>query len=484
MNIDPTLQWLLGGSLVVYLVVMYAIAAWAQTRIETSEDFLVAGRRLPLSLSWMTLLATWFGAGTLLAAADEVSQEGLQAAALDPLGAGFCLLFVGLFVAGPLWRMQLLTVPDFFRQRFGPRTELVACVILVPSYFGWVAAQFMALAGMLQLFFGLPLPVGLALVAVIGTGYTLMGGMWSVTLTDAVQIVLVLLGLLVLAGVMLMELGSGSLWGGWTRLQTETPAEMLILIPWDDRLALLSWLGVFATGAFGNVPGQDLLQRVFAAKSDRVAQYACGIAGVVYLAFGCLPLLLALSGNLLFPEEMQTAILPALAQAFLSPWVAVIFLLALMSAILSTIDSAILSPASVLAQNVFPRFVHKDPMLLNRVAVLLVAACSLAVAYMGESAYDLLEEAYMLTLVGLFVPLMLAIYFRPRSGWSGVASMLTGGGLWALHFFAGWKLFLEPIPALASLGLPISLTATAGSLLAYLLCESLCQRQPENRFKE
>ena len=119
MEIDPSLRWLLGGVMLLYLVMMYWIGWVAQRKVHDQEDFLVAGRKLPLSLAWMTLLATWFGAGTLLTAADEVREGGLQRAALDPFGAGACLLIAGLLVAGPMWRMKLLTVPDFFSRRYG-----------------------------------------------------------------------------------------------------------------------------------------------------------------------------------------------------------------------------------------------------------------------------------------------------------------------------------------------------------------------------
>ncbi len=468
---DPSLQWLLGGTIVAYVLGMYALAYVAQRRIHSSEDFVVAGRRLPFSLAWMTILATWFGAGTLLTAADEVRREGLRAAALDPLGAGACLLFAGLFVAAPMWRMGLLTVPDFFRRRFGLAAELVASLILVPSYFGWIAAQFVALAGVLELFFGVPSWIGLPLVAVVGTGYTLMGGMWSVTLTDAVQITLVLGGLIVLAVVTLLELGQGNAWSGLARLSRETPGEMLVVVPASDVTSLLGWLGVFATGALGNVPGQDLMQRVFAARSASTARWACLVAGAAYLVFGAIPLLLALAGNLLFPEDVQAAILPALAHAFLSPPVAVIFIVALLSAILSTIDSAILSPATVLAQNLFPRLGRGDLLRENRIAVVLVAVCSLVLAFVGEDAYSLLEEAYLLTLVGLFVPLMMGLYTQPRSGYAAVTSMLAGIAVWGLHFALGWNSFLEPVGFVGDWHLPVSLAATACGLLAYWLLE-------------
>ncbi|MCA9119827.1 MAG: sodium:solute symporter family protein [Planctomycetaceae bacterium] len=448
---------------------MYAIGWVAQRRVKDTEDFLVAGRSLPLSLAWLTILATWFGAGTLLTAADEVRAEGLRAAALDPLGAGCCLIFAGLFVAAPMWRMGLLTVADFFRRKFGPTAELISCLILIPSYFGWIAAQFVALAGILELFFGINPAIGLLIVAIVGTGYTLMGGMWSVTLTDAIQMILVMAGLLILTVEVLWEVGGGSFSHALSRIGSETSKEKLILVPTTELTAFVGWVGVFLTGALGNVPGQDLMQRVFAARSDRVASRACLIGGGMYLAFGTLPLLLALAANLLLPDSATQAILPALTHAFLSPALAVIFLLALLSAILSTIDSAILSPASVLSQNLMSRFGEGDMLKRNRVAVLIVASLSLLVAYCGEDAYALLEEAYLLTMVGLFVPLMLGLYSSPKSPTAATASMLAGTGVWAWHFVAGWESFLEGNAAVAAFQIPVSLAALVASLFAYLV---------------
>src|SRR5690554_4432425 len=132
---DSTLTQLLAGIMLAYVGVMFVIGSIAQRWIRTVDDFNVAGRRLGLGLAWATLLATWFGAGTLLTQADEVRNEGLHKAALDPWGAGVCLVIAGLFFARPLWEMKLLTLPDFFRRRFGPAAELFAALIMVPSYF-------------------------------------------------------------------------------------------------------------------------------------------------------------------------------------------------------------------------------------------------------------------------------------------------------------------------------------------------------------
>ena len=329
----------------------------------------------------------------------------------------------------------------------------------------------MALAGILELFFGIDSSVGLPVVAVVGMGYTLMGGMWSVTLTDAIQILLVMIGLIVLVATVLVQLGQGNPAAGVQRLVAETPPEKLCLIPTENIAVFLGWMGIFLTGALGNLPVQDLMQRIFASRSDTIARQACLIAGVAYLTFGALPLILALSADLLLPAQAEEAILPALAQTFLNPTLAIVFLLALLSAILSTIDSALLSPASVLAQNVFPRWISMDALQLNRWAVVLVTIFSLAVAYSGDNAYSLLEESYSLTLVGLFVPLIMGLYSTPRGPAAGLTAMLLGTGTWAWHFAWGWESFLPPVPHVGSWRIPVSLASVTASLLGYWLWE-------------
>jgi Na+/proline symporter len=459
---------------------MYVLAFVAGKRIQTNEDFVVAGRRLPLSLAWAGLLATWFGAGTLLTVTDEVSRHGVRRAALDPWGAGLCLILTGLFFARPLWEMKLLTLSDYFRRRFGPRAEILSAFIMVPSYFGWIAVQFIALASMLQLFFDIPLVVGIPVVAVVAMGYTLLGGMWSVTLTDAAQIGLVLVGLLVLMVNILAALGAGSVLDGWSRLVTTLPPSLLQPVPTESLSSVLGWLSVLMVGALGNIPGQDLLQRVFAARSGRVAQRACLLAGIAYLAFGCIPIVLGLASRLLAPEGVERSILPALAQLFFNPLALIVFTIALTSAVLSTIDSAILSPASVLAQNVFGRSTERRASLLtlNRFAVVLVTLASVLVAYLGDSAYGLLEDAYELPFVALFVPLAMGLFARDRGGErAAMASMVTGVTLWLVHYLANWESFLAPWAESNGVHLPVSLSVTSVSLLVYLVANGKSYRQ-------
>ncbi len=467
------MKWLLGGAILVYLAAIYGMSIWIRGRIHTAEDYVVAGRRLPFSLAWATLLATWFGAGTMLAAADEVAKQGMHRAALDPLGAGVCLILAGLFFARPLWKMKLLTLSDFFRRRFGKTPEFISACVMVPSYFGWVAAQFVGLAGMLHLYFGIPMGWGIVLTAIVGTGYTLLGGMWADTLTDAVQMSLVMVGLVFLAVQALWQLGQGDCWAGWHQVFDQLPPEARLPIDISSLQGFYVWLTAFLIGALGNIPGQDLMQRIFSSKSERVAQSACVLAGVLYLILGMLPILLGLVAKITFPEDFRRSVLPALAHLFLHPVVAVIFLLALLSAVLSTIDSAILSPATVLAQNIVLRLAPRLPgLFVNEVAVVVVAAASLGVAFAGETMYNLLEDAYELTLVGLFVPLGLGLWSRRGGPMAATAAMLVGSAFWTLHYAMDWEIFLQPLAETYLpdwLQWPSTIPVTLAGLAAYCL---------------
>jgi SSS family solute:Na+ symporter len=464
------LRAVLGATVILYTVVMLAIGWWTRGKVHDHEDFMVAGRRLPLHLAWATIVATWFGAGAMLTATDTVRARGLVGAALDPIGAGLCLFLAGWLLARPLWDMKLLTLPDFYGRRFGTRTERLSAVLMIPTYFGWIAAQFVALAHLLELVFAIDPTWGILLVAIVGMAYTLLGGMWSVTLTDAAQIAVVALGLVVLAVAVLGDLGGGSFLDGLQHLADETPDERLVIVPTEDLAEFVTWFGIVAVGALGNLPGQDLTQRIFASKSARTAAWACHIGGIVYFGLGIFTLLLGLSAELVAPVGLaEKSTMALLASLFLSPWAAALFVLAVMSAVLSTIDSAILSPSSVLAQNLLsPRWPEADKLALNRGSVLVVTAISIVTAYMGESAYELLESAYELGLVSLLVPLLMGIRTGIGGERAALASMIVGTSGWVIHFSLGWETFLSPIVDPLGLPLPMALSCALVGWLVYL----------------
>ncbi|MEZ6056627.1 MAG: sodium:solute symporter family protein [Planctomycetaceae bacterium] len=421
--------------LTIYLLAIFGLSIYASRKVSNEEDYVVAGRRLPLFLAWGTLLATWFGAATILGAAEATRDGGIRDTLLDPWASGCALIIAGLFFAKPLWEMKLLTMGDFYGRVYGKRTETIASMILVPGYFGWIGAQFIALAAIQTAYFpieGLPEWGSIIFVASLILIYTLVGGMWSVTLTDTLQLVVLLFGLLVLGEAVFSTLGNGSIADGANRLLNESDPDALTLLPLAGLPAGLIWLGTLGSGFFGNVPGQDLMQRVFASKDSKTAVWACLLAGVAYLAFGMIPLAMGLASKILVPEETDQKILTILASQFLSPTMTAVFVVSLISIVVSTATSAVLAPATILGHNLMLPLMGKtvNKLALERFAVFLMVSGGVVLALSGEKILGLLELTLSTVFVALFVPLLMGLFGRPRGQLPAILAMIFGISLW------------------------------------------------------
>ena len=352
---EPTLHSVYLYTLTTFFIVMMVIAFWARRKVNNVEDFVIAGRQLTVPLLSGTLIATWFGAGSLSVSADTIFNYGLPMTALEPLGLGFCLIFAGCFFARRIWPLQVLTLADIIRLRFGVIAEKLEVIISI-AYLGWIAVQLLAIGHIIELVFGFDATTSIIVVTLLLTSYTLLGGMWSVTLTDLVQVSLLVIGLVVLCSNILTSLGQGSSVEGFSYLLKHSDPEALVLIPTEKLADFQYWLSLFILGSLGNIASQDLTQRILAAKSPSTAVNACLLSGTVYILIASIPVVIGLAGRLLLnnPDDPQTyveGIVPLLANEFLSPWISVIFLLTMTAAITSSVDSALLAPASIFAQN-------------------------------------------------------------------------------------------------------------------------------------
>ena len=442
-----------------YLIVLFVVSLWANRQVQNEADYIVAGRRLPFSLSTATLLATWFGAGTLMTATDEIRASGLKAAALEPYGAGLCLVIGGIFVARRLWESEVYTVSDVINVSYGPASEVLSVVLAVPGYIGWLGIQLVALAGILHVTLDIPMTVGIIGVATVSLAYTLLGGMWSVTITDAIQMLFIVLGVLWLGYVVIDALGSGDLVAGVSELGDKLPADTTALIPRESFTELMGWVDVLMISMLGNLPSQELAQRIMASQSAHTAQRACIVSGVLYMVLGTVPVLLGLAAQLLLPEDDKTAILQHLALRYLSPAMVILFALSIFSVVMSTLTSGLLAPATILAQNLVRKLVPESvsSLTLCRYCVLGILLCSVLVALFGENAYSMLEASYGIGLVGLFVPFAAGIYGLRASDRAAFTAMMVGTAIWALQFV--WDTDL-PLNLLAALSCALVLFAT------------------------
>ena len=423
------MQLALGIGISVFFAVMVGISLIASKRIHSGEDYIVAGRHLSPLMTTATIMATWYAAETILVTADWVRSDGIDVMVLEPIGIGICLIIAGWFFARRLWETKMMTLADVFGQRFGPVAEKLQAFTSI-SYIGWVAVQLIGLAGVFNVFFDLPIPLGIVLITVVLTLYTLIGGMWSVAMTDIVQLGLLLIGIVLLTMRVLAEFGGGAL-SGLAALFAQLDAELLVFVPTDSTESLQTWIGLIVIGVFANAATQDLAQRMLSARSGKVAEQSAIAAGVLYIVFGMLPVLLGLSGSLLLDESVEIGIIPALAEMLFSPTLSVIFALTLTAAVTSSVDSGLLAPASVIARNVAGPILKERISLiaLTRISVVLIAVIAATVAMSGTRASELIQASYSLTLPS-FVVLFAALYHEKAHKLPGVLTIGTGIALW------------------------------------------------------
>lgn len=448
------------GFIGIYLLATLAIGWWASRRVKTTRDFVIAGRGLPLAMAATALFATWFGSETIMGSSSEFVQGGVLAVIKDPFGASLCLLLVGMFFARPLYKLNILTFNDFFRRRFSRRTEFISAVFMVPSYFGWIAAQLVAMAFVLKTLAGIDIGYGIALCAVIVVFYTYIGGMWAVSVTDFFQSILILVGLLALGWQMYHQVG------GFKPVIAAQPEGFFNILPPADFGSISVYIAAWITVGFGSIPQQDVFQRVMAARTENTAVKAAYLAAALYLVIGAIPLFIGLCGKILYPDmqnDDNQMIIPRMVLEHSGMGLQILFFGALLSAILSTTSGAMLAPATVIGENLikpyFRELSDKSLLRIMRTSVLGVALCSALMAGRDSNIFHLAEQSSSLSLVALFVPLTAGLYWKRASDVGATASVVLGMSVWIWFEYQGHETAI----------LPGLLASIAGMLLGSIL---------------
>ncbi|MBS1542501.1 MAG: sodium:solute symporter family protein [Bacteroidetes bacterium] len=447
------------GSIILYLIATVLVGYWAARRVKTSGDFMLAGRSLPVLLSSAALFATWFGSETVFGASSEFLKGGLYSVIEDPFGAALCLVLFGLFFARKLYNMNLLTLGDFFKVRFGARAELIASIFLAPPYAGYIAAQLVAMGLILHVVTGLAVWQGVLISAGVVTFYTYVGGMWAISITDFIQSIIIILGLLVLAVVLSDKAG------GVMKVIHDVPPENFRFLPAPEWKEVTSYLAAWSVLGLGSIPSQDVFQRAMSSGSARTAVRSCYYAAILYLTVAMLPLFISLCTRQLYPDfvngDTQLS-LPNMVLSHTSLGIQVLFFGSLLSAIMSTTSSAILAPAAIFSENLIrplmkTKLSDERMLLLTRLSVLLFSGVATVMACMRSNIYDLVGESSILSLVTLFAALVLGLYWKKASSAGAILSMVAGCLAWIVFEFV------------IATGMPALVPATLISIISMVL---------------
>lgn len=434
----------------VYLLVSIGIGLYAARRVHNTADYAVAGRNLPLYVVVATTFATWFGSELVLGVSAEFVKEGLGGVVEDPFGAGFCLILVGLFFAYKLYKKNLITIGDYYRLRYGKTVEVLCSIIIIFSYLGWVAAQVAALGLVFNMLTDGAMSVtsGMILGTLIVMIYTLFGGMWSVAMTDLVQMVVICGGLIVIAWF------AADLAGGSDKVISYAVTEgKMQFLPQDaDGKTWLFFFAAAITMMLGSIPQQDVFQRVMSSKNEKVACLGPIIGGALYIAFAFIPMFVVTAAVLIMPEASEALmgddpqkILPRLVMEHMPLAVQIAFFGALLSAIMSTASATMLAPSTAFVENILrnikPGMSDAATLKAMRLAVVGFTVCVLvyAITMQDSSIYEMVSGAYQVPLVGAFVPLVFGLYWKRATTQGALAAVVLGIGTW-LVFWAvpGW----------------------------------------------
>lgn len=441
--------WLIVLFIVIFFAIRMAVGIWASKKVSNVADYIVAGRKLPIYMVGASVMATWFAAETLLGASSTAYQFGFQGVIFDPFGAAICLLLTGLLFTRTMRRARYLTIVDFFERRYGKTMTILASVLQLMTYFVWTGAQLVAAGTIVNaLFPAVPIAVGMILVAIWVTGYTMMGGMLADTLLDFIQMFFTAGGILLIFLLVLHQVGG---WDGLIGInETLYSSKPFSLLPdikggsgylgYVGSMGWIYWVAAWIAIGFGSIPTQDLFQRSMSARNEETSVWGTYMAGALYIFFGIMSPLIGIMMFSLNPGVGNPdGVLITAALSYAPPILTAVFMAALASALMSTSDSSLLAGASVVTQNLFPLFGKKlnskEEVKWTRVTVLISGIIGVIVAISASVIYELGVVAWSLLLVGLFAPFALGMYWKKANQWGAISAYVGGFITWIIFIF-------------------------------------------------
>jgi len=415
-----------------YVVLMLAGGVDASKRNTTTVEFMVAGRKMPMFLLTASIVATWFGGSSMMGVSGSAYDDGLLGVIADPFGATLALFLIGMFFARLFRRLRLMTYIGLIGQRFGKVAASVTTFTHVVSNIGWVAGMLVAFGLIFETLTGTPMYVGIIAGSAIVVIYTVVGGPWAVAMTDMIQVCIIIVGIVVLFVIVLIDVG------GWDAIAARIPDGKFRMTPLENTGGQwLNYIRMWLIFGLADISSQSLLGRAMAAKSERVAQNSFYLAAVGYLAFAMIPVTLGIIASVTMPDLGDSeSVIPSLALHHLHPVSVAIFVGAILAAVMSTCDSALLASASLLSRIILP-LVRKNPsdaltLKVARYAIPAIAIVAIFIALKAQDIYDLLVDANVLALTATTVPFLLVVWWRKANRTGTLAAMACGFLTWLI----------------------------------------------------
>lgn len=465
------------GFVIAYIMISVTIGLLAARRVHNVKDYAVAGRHLPLPIVVATVFATWFGAEVIFGVSATFVQEGFNGLAADPFGASMCLIIAGLFFSTKLYKLNIITLGDYYRMRYNRVIEILTTIAIVISYLGWVAAQITALGLIFNILTqgAISQEMGMVIGTLIVLTYTTLGGMLSIAILDFVQMIVIIAGLLYIAYIV-----AGMTGGVVPVVSHAQAAGKLDFFPDHADIGMyLTFIGGWLTLMLGSVPQQDVFQRITSAKSAKVALWGSIIGATIYFCSAFVPMFIAYAATIIDPAvfgqlaaDDSQRVLPTVILQHTPLLAQVVFFGAVISAIMSTSSATLLAPSVTFAENIvkdfMPHLTDSDMLKVMRLSLVSFAVCVLIYALNSDlSIFGMVESAYKITLAGAFVPLVFGVFWKRSTSQGALLAIVFGIGSWVLVEWLMGDGLLMPAQ-LVGLGVSI-LGMILGSLLPQMV---------------
>lgn len=441
-------NWILTTLGLFILFILYMGFRYAG-RIEESDDLALAGRNLTLPFLVPSICATWICAGAMMGAAGEAYIGGFQAIIFDPFAPVLMMFLIGFFFAYRLRKSGYSTVVDFMNERYGKKMGMLYLVVQMLAAIGWLGGQLVALGVIVFLTTGFSMAGAIILASLVMIVVTYFGGLWALSRVDVVAMMLMVIGLFVMLPITIGEIGGWNTFfaeaGNWLELPTfamvPVAAEDGGYLWYTGILGLAFYVSAWAALGLGDVPSQVILQRVLAAKDEKIAAKGFIIGGLLYLVLGMIPVLIGIgmfTWGLDLPLDTVEMVLPWVADNFLPPWAGTLFVVALAGAIISTVGNTTLISATMAGHNLYkyfrPEASKQDELRAVRIAIPLTMIISLGIALYFETVYRLIVFSGSLQLCTVFAPFVFGFFWKKANAKGAIASFFSGLVSWVVFF--------------------------------------------------